>query len=203
VGADDNASAIAVQLETARELKSLLGGKELGVGVKFVSFPLEEPPAFGTRHMASKIYAKKAKRENEQIDGMLCLEMVGYTCHQEGCQEYPFPLMFMDYPKEGNFIGIVGNLKSKGLTNSLYKAFRKNRDLPVVKLTVPFGGWLLPSVRLSDHSPFWDQGYKAVMITDSAFYRNPHYHLPSDTMEKLDYKFMAELVKSLVIFFTE
>jgi hypothetical protein len=203
VGADDNASAIAVQLETARELKFLLGGKELGVGVKFVSFPLEEPPAFGTRHMASKIYAKKARQENEQIDGMLCLEMVGYTCHQIGCQDYPFPLMFMDYPKEGNFIGIVGNLKSTGLTNSLYRAFQKNRDLPVVKLTVPFGGWLLPSVRLSDHAPFWDQGYKAVMITDSAFYRNPHYHLPSDTMEKLDYKFMAELVKSLVIFFME
>jgi len=202
VGADDNASAIAVQLETARELKYLLGGKELGIGVKFVSFPLEEPPAFGTRYMASKIYAKRAKKENEQIDGMLCLEMVGYTCHQKGCQDYPFPLMFMNYPKEGNFIGIVGNLKSTGLTNSLYKAFQKNLDLSVVKLTVPFGGWLMPSVRLSDHGSFWDQGYKAVMITDSAFYRNPHYHLPSDTMEKLDYKFMAELVESLVLFFS-
>ncbi|MEJ2428332.1 MAG: M28 family peptidase, partial [Deltaproteobacteria bacterium] len=133
---------------------------------------------------------------------MLCLEMVGYTCHQKGCQDYPFPVMFMNYPKEGNFIGIVGNLKSTGLTNSLYQAFQKNRDLPVIKLTVPLGGWLMPSVRLSDHGPFWDQGYKAVMITDSAFYRNPHYHLPSDTMEKLDYKFMAELVESLVLFFS-
>ena len=201
VGADDNASAIAVQLETARELKSMLGGMNSGLGVKFVSFPLEEPPAFGTRYMASRIYAKKARKENEQIDGMLCLEMVGYTCHQKGCQDYPFPLMFMNYPKEGNFIGLVGNLKSTGLTNSLYKAFQKNRDLPAVKLTVPLGGWLMPSVRLSDHGPFWDEGYRAVMITDSAFYRNPHYHLPSDTMEKLDYPFMAQLVKSLAIFF--
>ncbi len=203
VGADDNASAIAVQLETARELRPKLGGKEPDVGVKFVSFPLEEPPAFNTRYMGSKIYANKARRENERIEGMLCLEMVGYTCHQKGCQSYPFPLMFMDYPKEGNFIGIVGNLKSIDLTSSLYKAFQKNQDLPVVKLTVPFGGWMLPSVRLSDHASFWDQGYKAVMITDSAFYRNPHYHQPSDTMEKLDYKFMAELVESLVIFFME
>jgi len=203
VGADDNASAIAVQLETARELRYLQGDKDLGIGVKFVSFPLEEPPAFGTRYMASKIYAKKAKKDNEQIDGMLCLEMVGYACHQKGCQDYPFPLMFIDYPEEGNFIGIVGNLKSQGLTSSLYRAFRKNRDLPVVKLTVPLGGWLLPSVRLSDHASFWDQGYKAVMITDTAFYRNPHYHLPSDTMEKLDYTFMAQLVKSLVMFFAE
>ena len=153
--------------------------------------------------MGSKVYAKKAKREKEKIDGMLCLEMVGYTCHQEGCQSYPFPLMFMGYPKEGNFIGIVGNFSSKGLTSSLYKAFQKNRDLPVVKLTVPLGGWAMPSVRLSDHASFWDQGYKAVMITDSAFYRNPHYHTPSDTMDKLDFRFMAELVESLVMFFMD
>jgi Zn-dependent M28 family amino/carboxypeptidase len=203
VGADDNASAIAVQLETARQLRSKLGEKKLDLSVKFVSFPLEEPPTYGTRHMGSKIYARKAKVEKENIDGMLCLEMVGYTCHQEGCQNYPFPLMFMGYPKEGNFIGIVGNFSSKGLTSSLYKAFQKNRDLPVVKLTVPLGGWAMPSVRLSDHASFWDQGYKAVMITDTAFYRNPHYHTPSDTMDKLDFRFMAELVESLVMFFME
>jgi len=201
VGADDNASAIAVQLETARELKYALAGKELNVGVRFVSFPLEEPPVYGTRYMGSKVYAKQAKKEKQRLDGMLCLEMVGYTCHQKGCQSYPFPLMFMGYPEEGNFIGIVGNIRSKGLTSSLYKAFQRNRDLPVVKLTVPFSGWVMPSVRLSDHASFWDQGYKAVMITDSAFYRNPYYHQPSDTMDKLDFQFMAELVESLVIFF--
>ena len=71
----------------------------------------------------------------------------------------------------------------------------------MVKLKVPLNGWILPSVRLSDHASFWDQGFKAVMITDSAFFRNPHYHLPSDTMEKLDYRFMAELVESLILFF--
>jgi Zn-dependent M28 family amino/carboxypeptidase len=203
VGADDNASAVAVQLETARQLRARLGKKLLDLRVKFVSFALEEPPAFGTRHMGSKVHAKNAKKNNERIDGMLCLEMVGYTCHQEGCQSYPFPLMFMDYPKQGNFIGIVGNLKSKWLTGSLFKAFQKNRELPVIKLTVPFGGWIMPSVRLSDHSPFWDQGYRAVMITDSAFYRNPHYHMDTDTMDKLDFEFMAELVESLVMFFDE
>ena len=201
VGADDNASAIAVQLETARQLRVILGKRKVDFRVQFVSFALEEPPAFGTKHMGSKIHAKNAKDKGERIDGMLCLEMVGYTCHQKGCQSYPFPLMFMGYPEEGNFIGIVGNLKSKGLTSSIYRAFQKNRELPAVKLTVPFGGWLMPSVRLSDHAPFWDQGYRAVMITDSAFYRNPHYHMDSDTMDTLDFEFMAELVKSLVMFF--
>jgi Zn-dependent M28 family amino/carboxypeptidase len=201
VGADDNASAIAVQLETARYLKELKGKKELDLAVRFVSFALEEPPAFGTRVMGSKVYARKAKKEKEKIDGMICLEMVGYSCHDPGCQSYPFPLMFLGYPKKGNFIGIVGNFRSREFTKSLFQSFRKNPELPVVKLTAPFGGWLLPSVRLSDHASFWDRGFKAVMITDSSFYRNPHYHLPSDTMEKLDYRFMAELVESLLIFF--
>jgi hypothetical protein len=203
VGADDNASAVAVQLETARQLQALRRRQEADLRVTFVSFALEEPPVYGTRYMGSKVSAKQAKKAKEQIDGMLCLEMVGYTCDRPGCQSYPFPLMFMDYPKEGNFIGIVGNLSSRGLTGSLYRAFQKNKELPVIKLTVPLGGWLMPSVRLSDHASFWDQGYKAVMITDSAFYRNPHYHLPSDTMDKLDFRFMGELVESLIIFFEE
>ena len=201
VGADDNASAIAVQLETARRLTALKDHGEMDLAVKFVSFGLEEPPAFGTRHMGSRVYARKARKEKEKLDGMICLEMVGYSCHSPGCQRYPFPLMFLGYPKKGNFIGIVGNFGSRKLTHSIYMAFRRNKNLPVVKLTAPLGGWLMPSVRLSDHSSFWDRGFKAVMITDSAFYRNPHYHLSSDTMEKLDYPFMAQLVESLVIFF--
>jgi Zn-dependent M28 family amino/carboxypeptidase len=201
VGADDNASAIAVQCETARYLKELKGKKELDLAIRFVSFALEEPPAFGTRFMGSKVYARRAKEEKEKIDGMICLEMVGYSCHDPGCQSYPFPLMFMGYPKEGHFIGIVGNFRSREFTQSLFQSFRRNQELPVVKLTAPLGGWLLPSVRLSDHASFWDRGFKAVMITDSSFYRNPHYHLPSDTMETLDYRFMAELVESLLIYF--
>jgi hypothetical protein len=79
--------------------------------------------------------------------------------------------------------------------------FQKNQQLPAVKLTVPFNGWVMPAVRLSDHASFWDQGFKAVMVTDTAFYRNPNYHTSSDTMEKLNYRFMAELVESLLIFF--
>jgi hypothetical protein len=134
---------------------------------------------------------------------MLCLEMVGYTCSEPGCQSYPFPLMFFDYPKEGNFIGIVGNFDSRGLTRRTFESFKKNPDLPVIKLTVPFNGWILPAVRLSDHASFWDEGFKAVMITDSAFYRNPHYHLPSDRAATLDYRFMAELVGSLVAFLVQ
>lgn len=201
VGADDNASAIAVQLETARHLKAMKMIEKRDLAVTFVSFALEEPPVFGTRYMGSRVYADKARKNKEQIDGMICLEMVGYSCHYPGCQHYPLPLKFSGYPKEGNFIGIVGNFSSRGFTRSLFRSFQKNPELPVLKQTIPFSGWLLPQVRLSDHASFWDQGFKAVMITDSAFYRNPHYHSSSDTMEKLDYRFMAELVESLLIFF--
>ena len=201
VGADDNASAIAVQLETARYLKAIFAHETLDLNVKLISFALEEPPAYRTPYMGSRVYAKKARRENEKIDGMICLEMVGYACYEPGCQKYPFPLGFLDYPKAGNFIGIVGNFKSGEFTRALINEFQKNDGLPVVKLSVPFNGRIIPSVRLSDHASFWDQGFKAVMVTDSAFFRNPYYHTPADTMEKLDYRFMAELVESLLLFF--
>jgi Zn-dependent M28 family amino/carboxypeptidase len=151
--------------------------------------------------MGSRVYAKKARQAQEKIDGMICLEMVGYTCHEPGCQRYLLPLRFMGFPKEGNFIGIVSNFKSGDFAEGLRQSFETNKELPVVKLKVPFNGWIIPSVRLSDHASFWDQGYKAVMITDSAFLRNPHYHLPTDTMETLDFQFMAELVESILLFF--
>jgi len=201
VGADDNASAIAVQLELARSLKTLQSTADLNLTVTLVSFALEEPPIFMTPGMGSRVYVADARSRGEKIDGMICLEMVGYTCREAGCQSYPFPLMFMNYPKEGNFIGIVGNYGSRTLTRSLFQAFQKNASLPAVPLTIPFNGWLMPAVRLSDHASFWDNGYKAVMITDSAFYRNPYYHTRADTMEKLDYQFMSEVVKSLMLFF--
>lgn len=201
VGADDNASAVAVQLELARVLSRLKAKEPLELTVRFVSFALEEPPAYATRSMGSRVYARKAKKKKERIDGMICLEMVGYTCQETGCQRYPFPLMFFGYPKIGNYIGIVGNYRSRQFTRSLFQSFEKNKALPVVKSTVPWSGYLIPNVRLSDHASFWDRGYKAVMITDTAFYRNPHYHRASDTMDKLDFSFMAQLVHSLTRFF--
>lgn len=201
VGADDNASAVAVLLETARELSAAAANRSRDVKITFVAFALEEPPVYNTRFMGSRVYAAMAKREKLLLDGMICLEMVGYTCREPGCQRYPFPLMFFGYPEEGNFIGIVGNCASRSFTRGLVEIFRQNPGLPVVSLTVPLNGWILPAVRLSDHASFWDEGYPAVMVTDSAFFRNPYYHTPSDTMDTLDLDFMAELVKSLVGFF--
>ena len=201
VGADDNASAVAVLLETARTVNSQARGENRNLAISFVAFALEESPTYGTRFMGSRVFAVSARKQAMPIDGMICLEMVGYTCHDAGCQRYPFPLQFFGYPKRGDFIGIVGNVKSRGFTHRLRRSFERNPDLPVVAVTVPFNGWPMPNVRLSDHASFWNAGYRAVMVTDTAFYRNPYYHLPTDTMETLDYDFMAELVQSLALFF--
>ena len=98
---------------------------------------------------------------------------------------------------EGNFIGIIGNWRSRRFGQNVLQGFRKNALLPVESLFVPFNGWILPATRLSDHASFWDSGWPALMVTDTAFFRNPNYHLPSDTIGTLDFDFMAELVMSL------
>jgi hypothetical protein len=168
--------------------------------MSFVSFALEEPPVFGTRYMGSEVHAKGLKQRKERLDGMLCLEMVGYTCHRPGCQDFPLTTKRLAR-QTGDFIAIVGSTGSRRLSREVKAAFATNPDLPSIKVNIPLKGALLPPVRSSDHAPFWDKGYEAVMITDTAFYRNPHYHKISDTMKTLDFDFMAELVESLVRFF--
>ena len=126
--------------------------------------------------------------------------MVGYTCPR---QHYPLVLRWAGYPSQGNFIGIVGNWRSRRFGRTVLKGFRNNERLPVESLFVPLNGWILPATRLSDHASFWDAGWPALMITDTAFFRNPNYHLPSDTIDTLDFEFMAELVKSLELALAE
>ena len=191
-GADDNASGIAVLLELARYTMQ----EKISLPVRFVAFTAEEPPTFSTRYQGSKVFVKSALKNKDEILGAIILEMVGYTSNE---QAYPLVLKWMGYPSKGNFIGIVGNRKSKKFGQSIFQSFKKNEQLPVETLFVPFNGRILPDTRLSDHSPFWDAGLSAVMITDTAFFRNPNYHTPKDTFDTLDYFFMAELVKSLLI----
>jgi len=189
-GADDNASAVAVMLELARRVSNA----NLRAPVLFVAFTLEEPPAHFTRHQGSRVFVSHCRSSGDQVLGALILEMVGYTAQR---QHYPFIHRWPGYPAEGNFIGIIGNWRSRHFGNTVLRAFRSNKHLPVESLFVPFNGWILPATRLSDHASFWDAGWPALMVTDTAFFRNPHYHLPSDTIDTLDFDFMAELVMSL------
>jgi Zn-dependent M28 family amino/carboxypeptidase len=189
-GADDNASAVAVMLELARRLP----GANLRAPVRFVAFTLEEPPAFWTGHQGSRVFVRACRSKGDCVLGALILEMVGYTSPR---QHYPFVSRWPGYPAQGNFIGVVGNWRSRRFGRAALKGFRNNGNLPVESLFLPFNGWILPATRLSDHASFWDVGWPALMVTDTAFFRNPNYHLPSDSIDTLDFSFMAQLVKSL------
>jgi hypothetical protein len=150
--------------------------------------------------MGSSVYARKAKKNKEKILGMLCLEMVGYYRQEPDSQSLPLSLKLMGYPTTGNFIGLVSDWRSKPLMQRLDRAIKQGCRLPTATLAVPLGGYLLPEVRLSDHANFWDEGYRAIMLTDTSFFRNPHYHGAGDVLETLDLEAMTELTLGLANF---
>ena len=195
-GADDNASGVAVLLETARLASSL----SPPLPWAFIGFTTEEPPAFATPSMGSRVYARRAKEQGETIYGMLCLEMVGYYRYEPNSQPLPFPLQYLGYPTTGNFIALVADRRSRPLLARLEQAIKSGCHLPVSAIAIPFEGYILPESRLSDHANFWDQGYQAVMLTDTAFLRNPHYHGPGDVLANLDFDAMVELTLGLYYF---
>jgi hypothetical protein len=191
-GADDNASAVAVLLELAARIRR---AKDIAP-VLFAAFTLEEPPAYLTGHQGSRIFVRECLTNGGILLGAIVLEMVGYTAP---LQHYPFLRRWPGYPAQGDFIGIIGNWRSLRFGWAVRKGFRRNQALPVRSLFLPFNGRILPETRLSDHASFWDAELPALMVTDTAFFRNPNYHLPSDTIDTLDFTFMARLVKSLEV----
>ena len=183
-GADDNASAVAALLEIAR----CLADHPFHTPIIFTAFTLEEYGFIGSRH-----FIKKAATRNETFSGMISLEMLGYKNSAPQSQTYPPYVDTEKYPDSGDFIAVVGNEPSAQLTQSLAKGMKQHvPSLKVETLVVPETGENFIEVRLSDHAPFWDAGIPAVMVTDTAFFRNPHYHQPSDTLETLDMEFIQE-----------
>ena len=188
-GANDNASGVAGILELARLLRDV----ETTATLRLVAFVNEEPPFFYFGRMGSGVYAEAARARGDDIRIMLSLEMLGCYSDQPGSQRYP-PLLRWFYPDRGNFIGFVANLRSRAALRRLARAFAAHSDFPLQTLVSPS---LVPGVAWSDQLSFWRQGYAAVMVTDTAFYRYPHYHQTTDTPEKLDYARMASVVDGL------
>lgn len=189
-GADDNASGVAGLLEIARALH----GQQLPITIRFAAFVNEEYPWYGTNNMGSLYHATHARESNENIVGMFSLEMLGYYADGRHSQYYPRIVRHF-YPRRGNFIAFVSNLLSRQLLVDAISAFRAQADFPSQGLAAP--RWLVPAIRRSDHASFWVNGYRAVMITDTANYRNYGYHNMADKPGKLDYDRMARVVEGI------
>ncbi len=203
-GADDNASGVAALLGAAKALARIYESAP-GPPVRFASFTLEEPQGAmdGRYRHGSRHFARAARRRGDRYAGVYVLEMVGYTDKRPGSQRIPSRVR-VDAPDAGTFIGAVGNRRARGLLERFEGAAgRRVPALPVVTYQVALRGWLLPVSRWSDHAPFWDRGYPAVMLTDTSFLRNPHYHGPTDLPETLDYSFLANVTRALAAAVTE
>ena len=190
-GADDNATGVAGLIELARLLKNQTTRRT----IRFVAFPHEELPYFYTHLMGSRQYAEALKQKGENILVMLSLEMLGYA--GEGYRQiYPLPFMRLlgRYPKHGNYIALVGNLRSLAMMSIVRKTMRDQHTIGVESLSAP---GFIPPLFLSDHSSFWKAGFPALMVTDTAFLRNPHYHKESDTPDTLNYGFLATVVSAV------
>ena len=189
-GADDNASGVAGVIELAR----LLSQQQPPMRVELVAFSLEEPPYFRTTGMGSLVHAKSLRQQNVRVRVMFSLEMIGYFSDAPNSQLFPVGLLSAFYPSKGNFISVVGRLSEGLLVRRTKAAMRNATPLPVYSINAPR---FIPGVDLSDQVNYWYSGYDALMITDTAFYRNRNYHTAEDTAEKLDYKRMAMVVEGV------
>jgi len=192
-GADDNASGVAVLIELAAILKNE------ALPISFVAFANEEAPYFYGPEMGSWAWAKRARERGERIGAMVSLEMLGYYSDAPGSQRYPFPLGPF-YPDRADFIGFVGDLGARDLVRKSIGLFRKHAAFPSEGVAAPS---FIPGVTWSDHWSFRRHGYPAMMITDTAFNRYPHYHRPGDTPDKLDYERMARVTQGLAAMLKE
>lgn len=186
-GADDNASGIAGLIELAYLLGKHLPEKE----IELVAYPLEEPPFYNTPNMGSAVHAKSVAEDKANIAGVVVLEMIGYFDDSKGSQSYPMRMLHLIYPDRGNFIAVIGPWNQGKWVKKIKTGMKGTSDLPVYSMRAPAA---VPGVDFSDHKNYWPYGINAVMITDTSFYRNKHYHEDTDTADKLDYDRMAKVV---------
>ena len=188
-GANDNGTGVAALLALARRF----AGKQTHHTLRFVAFVNEEPPYFQTPQMGSLVYAGRCKARGDRIAAMISLETIGYFSDAPRSQKYPVAVLGAFYPKVGNFIGIVGNVRSRWLVRRAIAEFRKEGKIPTEGAALPA---FIAGVGWSDQWSFWQHGYPGIMITDTAPFRYPHYHEATDTPDKLDYDRFALVVSS-------
>lgn len=190
-GANDNGSGVAAMLALARRFAHQSGERTL----RFVAFVNEEPANFQTDKMGSWVYASRCRARGEKIVAMISLETVGYFSDAPNSQKFPLRGLGLLYPTTGNFIGFVSNTSSRRLMCKALATFRAHAQLPSEGAALPAA---VPGVGWSDHWSFWQHGYPAFMVTDTAPFRYPHYHARSDTPDQLDYDAITRLVTGFV-----
>ena len=190
-GANDNASGTAAVLELARLLKDLQGRTRKRI--RLVLFVNEEPPYFMTRDMGSLRYAEALAARKERVSAMFSLETLGYYSDAPGSQKYPFPFGLM-FPDRGDFVAFVGLTHSRPLVQETMRSFRSHTSFPTVGGIAPV---IIPGIGWSDHWAFGQYGFQGVMVTDTAPFRYPHYHEPTDTPDKVDTERLARVVKGM------
>ena len=188
-GADDNATGVAVALELVKRF----AGRRLQKTLRFVLFANEEHPYFQTAGMGSLVHAEGCRRRGEQVLAMLSLESIGYYSDASGSQRYPWPVGLL-YPDRGNFLAFVGNLGSRSLVREAIGAFRESTAFPSEGAALPAG---IPGIGWSDHWAFWESGYSAIMVTDTAPFRNPNYHESTDVPATVDFAKLARVARGL------
>jgi Zn-dependent M28 family amino/carboxypeptidase len=186
-GADDNASGVAGLIELAY----LTGKEKVKPGIEFVAYASEEPPFFGTENMGSAHHARLLHDRKVKVKCMIALEMIGYFSSEPGSQSYPIPVLKVFYPTKGNFIVIVGRFDQRKIVRKIKGLMKGATDMPVYSINAPL---IVPGIDFSDHRNYWKYGYNAVMLTDTAFYRNLEYHEPGDTADRLNYELMGKVV---------
>ncbi len=186
-GADDNASGVVGLLELSRLLKN----KTLKYRIELVAYTLEEPPFFDTKNMGSYIHAKSLIEDKIDVFGMISLEMIGYYSDDKNSQKYPITGLSSIYGDQGNFITLVNREKIDIFSKKFCSAFEKQKLIKTVIFNSPKS---LSSIEFSDHLNYWKFNFNALMITDTAFFRNTNYHTKQDTMEKLDIQKMAKVI---------
>lgn len=191
-GADDNASAVAGLLELARMLNA--AKPALNRRYDFVAYNFEEPPFFGTAKMGSAVHAAALAKAGVRVKLMICLEMIGYFTDAPDSQGFQHEQLRALYPHTGNFIVVVGKEGQEQAVKRVQQLMKENCSVDVQAINAPVS---LPGVSLSDHRNYWAQGYQALMINDTSFLRNPHYHQPTDTIETLDFERMTEVVNGV------
>jgi hypothetical protein len=179
-GANDNGTGVAATLALARRFASAKPKQTL----RFVAFVNEEPPYFLSDEMGSQVYARRCKERGDNISAMISLETIGYFSDAPNSQKYPSPGLGLFYPNVGNFIGFVSNVHSRALLRRVIAVFREQAKIPSEGASLPP---FIPGVSWSDQWSFWQHGYRAIMVTDTAPFRYPYYHSSNDTPDKLDY----------------